>query len=186
MLSVSTWPVHDWAHNKFLEPTSEPTSPTHAAEEIQGRQRRKSLAFLQQKREESERQRDLIEEGFYAAELEARREAENCSRRRYRMSTEVQVTARRNSVPMTLTPTVSTAVEFCWPYEGKEVALTGTFCQWKKHPMVKEGNTWKATLRLFPGSYQYKFIVDDNWYFDVNKPACTDSEGNTNNFVRVA
>ena len=31
------------------------------------------------------------------------------------------------------------------------------------------------------GVYQYKFIVDNNWYFAENQPRCKDIKGNINN-----
>ena len=53
------------------------------------------------------------------------------------------------------------------------VLLAGDFTHWqqraismKKHP----GGVWKATVKLAPGTYHYRFIVDGQWQDD---PECT-------------
>ena len=53
--------------------------------------------------------------------------------------------------------------------DGKEVVLMGDFNGWnpKKHPMKQKNNgIWEKTTMLFPGSYEYKFLVDGNWQMD--------------------
>ena len=50
-----------------------------------------------------------------------------------------------------------------------EVILMGDFNNWnsKKHPMKNDGSgTWKKTLVLSPGKYEYKFFVDGKWKKD--------------------
>ncbi len=52
------------------------------------------------------------------------------------------------------------------------VQLVGNFTDWEKKPinLKKDKNaTWKATVSLAPGTYQYRFVVDGQWRDD---PAC--------------
>ena len=60
---------------------------------------------------------------------------------------------------------------FRWPYGGKLVYIAGSFNDWKgKVPMRREGPTdnpqFTISLDLRPGTYYYKFIVDDQWQHD--------------------
>ena len=53
--------------------------------------------------------------------------------------------------------------------QADEVNLTGSFIDWDEDgiEMEKDGKgTWRATVSLGPGEYQYKFIVDDVWMAD--------------------
>lgn len=58
---------------------------------------------------------------------------------------------------------------------AKEVYLAGDFNGWKKEPasaMSNDNNgTWIKRLKLKPGQYHYRFIVDDNWITDPENPA---------------
>lgn len=58
--------------------------------------------------------------------------------------------------------------------EARSVIVAGTFNDWqtdknafKKH----ENGTWKRTLTLEPGVYQYRLIIDGEWR---NDPHCTE------------
>jgi len=57
------------------------------------------------------------------------------------------------------------------PY-AETVFVAGSFNGWNSeaNPMKrnKEG-TWSAVMDLFPGTYEYRFIVDDRWNDD---PTC--------------
>jgi 1,4-alpha-glucan branching enzyme len=53
--------------------------------------------------------------------------------------------------------------------EAREVFVVGTFNGWQSHttPMVKTGgDKWSTELRLEPGRYEYRFIVDGQWQDD--------------------
>lgn len=53
--------------------------------------------------------------------------------------------------------------------EAGKVMLAGDFNNWdyEKTPLKKVAdNTWKRTLKLKPGRYEYKFVVDGNWTVD--------------------
>jgi len=76
-------------------------------------------------------------------------------------------------------------VTFKWPYEGKDVEVTGSFYDWKKNLRLhKEDSFFTTRDRISPGTYQYKFIVDGKWYYDVMKPY-TNNNGNVNNVLEV-
>ncbi|MGC8887759.1 MAG: isoamylase early set domain-containing protein [Verrucomicrobiia bacterium] len=53
------------------------------------------------------------------------------------------------------------------------VLLAGDFTHWQSNPipMKKQPDgTWRATVKLAPGTYHYRFIVDGEWRDD---PECT-------------
>ncbi|MCX7872760.1 MAG: isoamylase early set domain-containing protein [Verrucomicrobiae bacterium] len=53
------------------------------------------------------------------------------------------------------------------------VLLAGDFTHWQANPipMKKQADgTWKAMVKLVPGTYHYRFIVDGEWRDD---PECT-------------
>ncbi|MCI0456026.1 MAG: glycogen-binding domain-containing protein [Gemmataceae bacterium] len=54
------------------------------------------------------------------------------------------------------------------------VFLAGTFNGWKPDatPMAKDGEgEWSVSLKLPPGRYEYKFVVDGHWCCE---PGCDD------------
>ncbi len=53
-------------------------------------------------------------------------------------------------------------------HDAKHVYLSGTFNGWSTlhTPMLKTGNGWQTALKLKPGKYLYKFIVDGRWMPD--------------------
>ena len=73
--------------------------------------------------------------------------------------------------------------------DAKEVILMGDFNQWnpKKHPMKKDNNgVWNKTTMLFPGTYEYRFMVDGQWINDPkNKQTRVNRFGTNNNFIVV-
>jgi len=72
---------------------------------------------------------------------------------------------------------------FQWKYGGNTVFLAGTFNSWNASSMNKQDNFWCADLTLPPGVYQYKFIVDSKWYYDLEQPSMDDGSGNINNII---
>jgi len=61
---------------------------------------------------------------------------------------------------------------------AKSVNLVGDFNGWSKDetPMRREGDRWSAVLRLRPGVYQYKFVVDGSEYvLDPVNPASVEN-----------
>ncbi|MBU1162072.1 MAG: isoamylase early set domain-containing protein [Proteobacteria bacterium] len=73
--------------------------------------------------------------------------------------------------------------------DAKEVILMGDFNQWnpKVHPMKKNKNgVWKKMTMLFPGKYEYRFMVDGQWKNDPeNNQTRTNRFGTKNNVIVV-
>lgn len=78
-------------------------------------------------------------------------------------------------------------VKFTWSAcEAQAVQVTGSFGAWQeKTQLVKKGDAWEAELKLKPGEYEYKFIVDGDWCYDMTLPTVTDEGGNINNIITV-
>ena len=78
-----------------------------------------------------------------------------------------------------------------WAMDGAEhnVFLVGDFNGWKPrlHPMrLTGGNNYQAQLMLPPGTYRYKFVVDECWIHDPAAEAQEWNEhGTLNSVVRV-
>lgn len=74
--------------------------------------------------------------------------------------------------------------------DAKEVHLVGEFNNWKSgaHPMKNDGNgTWVKQLFLSEGTFEYKFLVDDQWMADPeNERACPNCFGTRNSIVIVS
>ena len=73
--------------------------------------------------------------------------------------------------------------------EAREVILMGDFNQWNpaRHPMKKDAaGVWQKTTLLFPGRYEYRFLVDNHWENDPRNPlACANRFGTQNNLIVV-
>lgn len=80
---------------------------------------------------------------------------------------------------------------FTFHPEGKitTVALAGSFNGWNKTATVMNGNssgTYTVTVPLDPGTYSYKFVVDDKWVTDPTNPTTSsDGMGGTNSVLKV-
>jgi pimeloyl-ACP methyl ester carboxylesterase len=72
---------------------------------------------------------------------------------------------------------------------AKSVALAGTFNNWNTQstPMSRKGADWSVTIKLPPGTYQYKFVVDKNrWTVDPeNSETKADGQGHMNSVLDV-
>ncbi len=73
--------------------------------------------------------------------------------------------------------------------DAKEVMLMGDFNQWNpnKHPMKKNKNwVWENVTLLFPGTNEYRIILDGQWKNDPsNNQTRTNRFGTKNNFIVV-
>ena len=73
--------------------------------------------------------------------------------------------------------------------DAKEVILMGDFNQWnpKVHPMKKnKTGVWEKVTLLFPGTYEYRFMVDGHWQNDPNNhQTCANQFGTINNVLVV-
>lgn len=73
--------------------------------------------------------------------------------------------------------------------EVNEVILMGDFNSWnpKTHPMKKDKDgLWKKIVMLSPGKYEYRFLVDGQWWHDPkNDQVCPNCFGTQNNVLVV-
>ena len=73
---------------------------------------------------------------------------------------------------------------------AREVAVGGDFNNWnaEAHPMTKDkSGTWKKTLVLPPERFEYKFLVDGQWWNDPkNDQACANRFGTHNNILVIS
>ena len=76
---------------------------------------------------------------------------------------------------------------FMWTLNGnvKEVCLAGDFNNWKPEPMTKCENGFQATVKLAPGVYQYKFVVDGLWKVDPSAKGSARNDFGTTNSVLI-
>ncbi len=68
---------------------------------------------------------------------------------------------------------------------AKEVFVTGTFNNWsrKGYRMIRRNDAWVFPLRLPPGKYLYKFIIDGRYILDPDNPLWEENEYGTGNSV---
>lgn len=66
-----------------------------------------------------------------------------------------------------------------------QVCLSGDFNNWnlQGYTMQHLGNEWRISMRLKPGKYRYKFIVDGNWILDPGNKQWEQNEFDTGNSV---
>ena len=73
--------------------------------------------------------------------------------------------------------------------EAKKVCIAGTFNAWntKSIPMKKDkGGTWRSTVKLSPGMYEYKYCVDGAWAQDIRgAEVVPNAFGTYNSVIRV-
>jgi 1,4-alpha-glucan branching enzyme len=71
---------------------------------------------------------------------------------------------------------------------AEEVVLVGDFNDWNANgdPMRKdESGTWKASVTIPPGEYQYKLVVDGKWRLDSRNPRTVTNRFGTKNNVLI-
>lgn len=70
---------------------------------------------------------------------------------------------------------------------GSTVSVAGCFNDWQPNDKIlkdKNGDgTFQCTLLLAPGSYQYKFCINDTWCIDPSNPKFTPNDMGTLNSV---
>lgn len=73
---------------------------------------------------------------------------------------------------------------FEWDEGGRNIYVTGNFCQWKQFFLMKKEseNHYYLTLNLPKGRHQYKFKVDGEWKFNPKFPIYNDG-GYINNYL---
>jgi 1,4-alpha-glucan branching enzyme len=72
---------------------------------------------------------------------------------------------------------------------AKEVTLMADFNKWDKkvHPMKKNNNgAWSKTVIVPLGRYEYKYLVDGEWWNDPkNQEICYNQHGTMNSVITV-
>ncbi len=73
---------------------------------------------------------------------------------------------------------------------AKEVLLAGDFTGWEKTPIkLRKGERgdWCATVKLAPGQYHYKFVVDGEWQDDPRATArCPNPFGTCDSVLEIS
>ena len=73
--------------------------------------------------------------------------------------------------------------------EANRVLLTGDFTSWNQDPIPMKRNRsglWKTGVNLGSGRYEYKFIVDDQWWTDPeNSNTSQNSFGDSNSVLEI-
>ncbi len=70
--------------------------------------------------------------------------------------------------------------------EANQVQIAGTFNNWDltKSPLKKEEDgTWKVSIELVPGRYEYRFLADGVWQSDQLPEECVPNSFGTLNCV---
>ncbi|XP_038712279.1 SNF1-related protein kinase regulatory subunit beta-2 [Tripterygium wilfordii] len=71
-----------------------------------------------------------------------------------------------------------------WSYGGKEVAVEGSWDNWKiRVPLQRSGKDYTIMKVLPSGVYQYRFIVDGQWRYAPDLPWAQDDVGNAYNLL---
>jgi 1,4-alpha-glucan branching enzyme len=71
---------------------------------------------------------------------------------------------------------------------AKKVLLAASFNEWKPVACKKQKDgTYTVTVKLTPGTYEYKFIVDEEWVVDPDNPTwAMNHYGTFNSVAQVA
>ena len=72
---------------------------------------------------------------------------------------------------------------------GKKVSVAGTFNNWDiSHKILSDENgegIYQGTMLLEPGTYEYKYYIDDTWCIDPANPNFSPNNMGTLNSVLV-
>ncbi|MBW2013612.1 MAG: AAA family ATPase [Deltaproteobacteria bacterium] len=79
---------------------------------------------------------------------------------------------------------------FCNDPNASCVKIVGSFNNWntseKSLMERKKDGTWSKSIILAPGTYQYRFLIDDDWVEDQNNPNQVDNSfGGKNSVIRI-
>jgi len=72
--------------------------------------------------------------------------------------------------------------------QAESVFIAGDFNQWNpsSHPLKADANgTWRISLGLNPGRYEYRFFVDREWQNDPNCSSFVENPFGTSNSLKI-
>ena len=72
--------------------------------------------------------------------------------------------------------------------DAKSVFIAGDFNQWKlsSHPLRQDKKgSWKISLALNPGQYEYRFFVDGQWQNDPHCSSFVENPFGTLNCLKI-
>jgi len=69
----------------------------------------------------------------------------------------------------------------------QKVFLAGDFNSWdsRSEPMTRRGEQFSKSVKLAPGRYQYKYVIDGEWTVDHEAPVVISDLGTMNNVINV-
>ncbi|KAI3848739.1 hypothetical protein MKW98_012450 [Papaver atlanticum] len=71
-----------------------------------------------------------------------------------------------------------------WSYGGKQVALEGSWDNWKTRMTLQRSGKDFIIMKVLPsGVYQYRFLVDGQWTYAPDLPWAQDDRGNAYNVL---
>ncbi|EPS61685.1 hypothetical protein M569_13109, partial [Genlisea aurea] len=71
-----------------------------------------------------------------------------------------------------------------WSYGGTDVALEGSWDDWKsRKPLQRSGKDFTVMMVLPSGVYRYRFVVDGHWRHSTDQPWEQDYSGNAYNIL---
>ena len=71
---------------------------------------------------------------------------------------------------------------------GRTVCVAGSFNNWQPDRKLMDRNgdgVYRIQLRLAPGEYQYKLVIDGEWRLDAENENCVPNEYGTLNNILV-
>ena len=72
--------------------------------------------------------------------------------------------------------------------EAQKVHLAGSFNEWDLASRILRRDTkgiWKTSMLLEPGTYEFRFLVDDEWRNDPEAEQVTNAFGSSNSLLTV-
>lgn len=80
--------------------------------------------------------------------------------------------------------TVGIPTMITWSHDGHEVAVEGSWDNWKTRiPLQRSGKDFTIMKVLPSGVYQYRFLVDGLWKYAPDLPSTQDDDGNAYNIL---
>lgn len=106
------------------------------------------------------------------------------------MATKAQATKKKTgATPRTAKKTVPSHEFSLQAPDAGEVYLVGDFNNWDGgiHKMRKmKGGVYKKSIKLKPGRYEYRFVVDGDWWTDpTNENRCSSPYGTDNSVLYI-